>query len=81
MTVVSTDSTGSAARQSLIVTVTSSPNLVYTPLEAIGATGSLLATDPATVLWLALPGTAVISGKTVYFTNGMQQLLYSVTLN
>jgi len=29
----------------------------------------------------AVPNSTVISGKTVYFTNGIQQLLYAVTLN
>jgi hypothetical protein len=29
----------------------------------------------------AVPDTAQISGKTVYFTNGTQQLLYAVPLN
>lgn len=53
LTVVATDSTGSTTSRALIVTVTSSPNLVFSPLQAIGATGDLLATDPSTVLFRA----------------------------
>jgi hypothetical protein len=32
------------------------------------------------LLFDATPGQALISGKTVYFTNGLQQAVYSVTL-
>lgn len=51
LTVVSTDSTGAIATQSLTVTVTSSPALVY---PSLGASGTILATDPTTVLFSTL---------------------------
>lgn len=64
LTVVSTDSTGSTLSQSLIVTVTSSPALVYAPVVTIGGYGDLLATDPATVLYRSPDGSVhLLSGS------------------
>ena len=62
LTVVSTDSTGVTVTQSLIITVTSSPALVYPSLKAIGGNSVLLATDPTTVLFSASGNVHRLSG-------------------
>jgi hypothetical protein len=50
LTVTSTDSTGNTASQSFIITVTSSPSLVYPSVATVGSIGHLLATDSTTAL-------------------------------
>jgi hypothetical protein len=80
LTVTATDSTGLTATQSFIVTVTSSPSLVYSSAVSIGSNGILLATDPTSVVYQApdgsvhlLSGSSDITLVTVTTSNGLGQ--------